>query len=124
LLLAMLFAVTALTGCNELPEAYDGEGTDIGTGSVTFRFEKTDAEGNLSAWNVSTDEDYVGDALLAVGLIEGEQFDWGLMVTYINGVGADGGWWAFYVDGEFSMLGVSDTEIDSAKVYAFVHRTS
>ena len=98
---------------------------NIGEGSTTFTFEVTDNDGNVSVWNVHTNESTVGDALVGVGLIEGDVSDFGLMVTHVNGLRADftedGAWWAFYIDGEMAMAGVDSTDIEEGASYAFVY---
>jgi len=84
----------------------------------------TNDEGSLSVWNVSTDETTVGAALLSVGLIDGDDSEWGLMVTHVNGLRADfnedDAWWAFYIDGEMAPAGVDATDIEEGVTYAFV----
>jgi len=98
---------------------------DIGEGANVFRFEVFDDEGNVSAWNVHTNETTVGAALLEVGLIEGEEFAFGLMVSHVNGIRADftedGAYWALYVDDEMSMVGVDSVDIEEGVTYAFVY---
>lgn len=127
LILVALIAVTALSGCNgsSAPPGHEGEGETIGTGATSFRFEVIDEEGNTRAWNVYTDETSVGAALLGVGLIAGIDSDFGLMVTHVNDIRADfmedGAFWAFYVDGEFAMAGVDETDIEAGATYAFVY---
>ena len=63
-----------------------------------------DADGNETNFVVSTDKETVGDALLELNLIEGEEGDYGLYVKTVNGITADydtdGTYWAFYVNGE------------------------
>jgi len=97
----------------------------IGEGATAFIFEVTDGDGNVSVWNVRTNETTVGDALVGVGLIEGDLSDFGLMVTHVNGLRADftedGAWWAFYIDGEMAMVGVDSTDIEEGASYAFVY---
>ena len=98
---------------------------DIGNGSNVFLFEVTDDEGNVSAWNVHTNAATVGAALVEVGLIEGEEHDFGLMVSHVNGLRADyvedGAWWSFHIDGEMAMEGVDTTDIKEGVTYAFVY---
>jgi len=98
---------------------------DVGNGSTVFLFEVTDGDGNLNLWNVHTDAETVGAALVDVGLIAGEYSDFGLMVMYVNGIRADfvedGAWWAFYIDGEMAMEGVDTTDIEQGVTYAFVY---
>jgi len=130
--LVVLIAVTALTGCNNGndPSSTEGGGQvapvqTVGAGETVFRFEVTDPDETLTAWDVSTDEETVGAALLAVGLIAGDESEFGLMVTVVNGIVADfdanGAFWAFFIDGDFAMTGVDDTPIEPDVTYAFVY---
>jgi len=145
LLLVVAVAVATLTGCdsNETGEETQNEGTqnegtqnegtqnegsqNEGTQNeeLTFTFMAVDADG-VSIWegDITTSETTVGAALLEAGLIAGEENEFGLMVTYVNDVRADfvldDAWWAFYIDGEMSMQGVSTTDIEEGVTYAFV----
>ena len=98
---------------------------DIGEGTKVFRFEVTNGEGNVKAWNVKTNAGTVGAALLEVGLIEGDVSDFGLMVSFVDGIRADyvedNAYWAFYIDGDFAMAGVDSTDIEEGVTYAFVY---
>ncbi|MCL2547501.1 MAG: DUF4430 domain-containing protein [Oscillospiraceae bacterium] len=127
LILVVLFAVAALTGCNGAtpPEAYEGDNVQqVGQGSTTFRLEVTDPSGEVSAWDVSTDAETVGAALLEVGLIDGDESEWGLFVTSVNGNSAtDGYWWAFWINGEMAPMGVDSTYIEAGVTYAFVYES-
>jgi hypothetical protein len=126
-ILVVLIAVTALTGCtgNTGPGESPDTTQSIGQGGTVFRFEVTDNEETVTAWDVRTDEATVGAALLAVGLIDGDMTDFGLMVMYVNGLRAnfneDGAWWAFYINGEMAMAGVDSTDIEPEITYAFVY---
>ena len=65
----------------------------------------------------------VGAALLSLGLIAGEDSDYGLYVKTVNGVtvdyDTDGKYWAFYVDGEYAATGVDSTDITAGATYTF-----
>ena len=82
-------------------------------------------DGESEAFSFMTAQEYLGDALLESGLVEGEQTPMGLMISHINGVRADfvldGAWWRFYIDGEPALAGVSETRIDPDAVYEFRH---
>jgi hypothetical protein len=143
--LVALIAVGALTGCGDNSntptggtqtdgqsppqtdnqQAPGGEAQDIGEGQTLFRFEVIGADGNTTAWNVHTDEDTIGAALIAVGLIEGEESAYGLYVKTVDGTTADYDvdqtYWAFHIDGEYAMSGVDATDIETGKTYAFVY---
>ena len=97
-----------------------------GEGATTFRLvvvTDPDDEGLTRFFDISTDLEYLGDALLEVEIVEGDESPMGLMVTYVAGVRADfaldGAWWQFFVNGEPSMTGVSQTRIDPTMTYEF-----
>ena len=98
--------------------------TEKGEGKTAFNFEVTDLDGKTTKFLVKTDKTIVGEALLEVGLITGEEGPYGLMVSAVNGDTADynkdKAYWAFYTDGEYATKGVDQTEIDPTATYAFV----
>ncbi|MCL2368227.1 MAG: DUF4430 domain-containing protein [Oscillospiraceae bacterium] len=125
LVLFLLFTVAACGGASPGPAPPADAVQTIGQGATTFRFEVTDPAEAVTAWDVSTDETTVGAALLAVGLISGDESEWGLMVTTVNGITADWdanqAFWAFYIDGDFAMAGADATDIEPGVTYAFVY---
>lgn len=94
--------------------------TTLGEGAVTFTFEVVCGE-NKVTFTVNTDEEMLGDALLGVGLVEGEEGPYGLYVKRVNGVLADydvdGYFWSLYVGGEAAMVGVDGTPVEAGGVY-------
>jgi hypothetical protein len=120
--LAMIVLIAAaLVGCTNDSATNAGE-------EITFKFEVTDGEGQVTEFDITTTETTVGAALLADGLIDGEVGEFGLMVVYVNGIRADynedGAWWAFYIDGEMAVTGVDSTYIEEGVVYAFIYTPS
>lgn len=106
-------------------QAPDQDGTPVlGQGETSFAFSVVDLEGNETKYQIFTDEQTVGAALLKVGLIEGEDGPYGLYVKKVAGITAiyeeDGSYWAFYENGEYGLTGVDLTEIDPAVTYSFV----
>lgn len=91
---------------------------------VSFTFVVTDLEGNESTFDITTSKATVGEALLDEGLIAGENSEYGLYVTSVNGMTADWDndqtYWAFYIDGEYAMTGVDATEVTEGATYSFV----
>ena len=81
-------------------------------------------EENTVTFTIHTDEDTVGDALISLGLIAGEDSQFGLYVKQVNGMSADYDvdqtYWAFYVNGEYGMTGVDSTTIVESDIYSFV----
>lgn len=96
---------------------------EIGEGEKSFTFIVYDGNGNNTIFTVHTDEKTVGDALMKVGLISGEEGDYGLYVKTVNGTtldyDTDRKYWAFYVDGEYAVSGVDTTEITEGTLYEF-----
>ena len=92
--------------------------------SVSFIFVVTDLDGNETTFDITTEKATVGEALLDEGLIAGEDSDFGLYVTSVNGIAADWDndqtYWAFYIDGEYAMTGVDSTEVTEGATYSFV----
>lgn len=95
----------------------------LGEGETAFTFAVVDGDGNETAYEIHTDKATVGEALLELGLIDGEDGDYGLYVKTVNGVtvdyDTDGKYWAFYVDGEYAQTGVDSIEVTPGANYAF-----
>ena len=98
-------------------------GAVYGEGEKFFTFTVVDGEESEVSCEVRTDKTVVGDALLELGLICGENGPYGLYVKNINGITADydvnGTYWAFYIDGEYAMSGVDVTDIVEGSTYTF-----
>ena len=96
----------------------------LGEGKTSFNFTVKDGEGNTKSFIIKTDKTIVGEALQELGLIEGEESQYGLYVKKVDGITADydttGTYWAFYINGEMAMSGVDTTEIIPNAEYSFV----
>lgn len=91
--------------------------------TAAFTVVITDLEGNETTFNYTSEAKTVGEALVAEGLISGDDSEYGLMVTTVNGITADWDadqtYWAFYIDGEYAMTGVDATDIVAGTTYGF-----
>ena len=114
LIAAMVLSLTACGGKNETP---------ANTGTKSFTFTVVDPDGNTESFNIQSEAKTVGEALIAEGLIEGEEGPYGLYVKTVNGITLDyethGMYWAFYVNGEYGMSGCELTDIVDGAEYAF-----
>ena len=110
----------AVTEKVELPVA---DGAVIGQGATAFTVEVQGADEKTVTFTVNTDEETVGAALLKLGVVSGEDSQYGLYVKSVNGetadYDADGTYWAFYVNGEYAMTGVDATTLEAGATYAF-----
>ena len=127
----MLIVAMALftSGCNDKTtetsavQETETAVTVLGEGETKFLFTVVDKDGVENAFEIHTDKEIVGEALLELGLIEGEEGEFGLFVKAVNGIVADyevdKTYWAFYVNGEYAMSGVDTTIIEEGTSYMF-----
>ena len=94
--------------------------TIVGTKNITVNV--VHLNGEPQTFNYKTDAEYLGEYLQKEGLIEGEDAEYGLMVTAVDGETADASkeqWWGYTVNGEFSNYGVDTQPINEGDVYEF-----
>lgn len=128
LLCIVLIAAMALvcTGCHDtLPAtsgSSDGEQAAATVLGHYFTLSTVDAEGKETVFTVHTDKKTVGEALLAYGIIAGENSTYGLYIKTVNGTtldyDKDGKYWAFYVGDNYASSGVDTTDIVDGTHYA------
>lgn len=136
LVLTVLLAAAALclTGCSkqdatpaadaQTQAADENAPKDVGEGDKLFYFNVTFSDGETSSYAVHTDAETVGDALVSLDLIAGDDSEYGLYVKTVEGetldYDADHMYWAFYEGEEYAMNGVDATNITEGATYAFV----
>ena len=125
-MLIFAFAVSA-TACSKVDpwkSATYTDDTTLGEGALTVYVEVKVNDHSVT-FTVKTDKTILGDALLELGIIDGDVEDYGLYVKYANGIRADYDvdkvYWAFYQDGEYLMTGVDSTEITNGGHYEIVY---
>ncbi|MGN0247886.1 MAG: DUF4430 domain-containing protein [Lachnospiraceae bacterium] len=132
LTVAMAFSTTGCSGNNKESDAQtetqveadaQTDATVLGEGQTVFTFNVTDADGNETNFEIHTDKETVGDALLELDLIAGEDSEYGLYVKTVNGITADYDkdqtYWAFYVNDEYAQTGVDSTNVTAGDTYSF-----
>ena len=104
-------------------ESVFADGSDLGEGNTAFTLTVTDKDGAESSFTIHTDKENVGDALTEIGIIAGEEGDYGLYVKTVNGMTADYDvdqtYWAFYINGEYASTGVDSTPVTAGDTYSF-----
>ena len=129
LIVAMAFTAT---GCGDKQDTnkpsteQDSAATNatvLGEGATKFLFTVVDKDGNETFFEIHTDKEIVGDALLEHNLISGDESEYGLYVKVVNGITADynvdATYWAFYVNGTYATSGVDTTSITEGETYSF-----
>lgn len=95
----------------------------LGEGSTKFTFTVVDKDGTETQFEIHTDKETVGEALLELSLIAGDESEYGLYVKTVNGITADydkdGVYWAFYINGEYATTGVDSTPVTEGENYSF-----
>lgn len=129
---SMAFTMTGCSGKDNSDAATEENITEsdndqtaevLGEGETVFTFIVTDADGNDTQFEIHTDKKTVGEALSDLGLIAGDDSEYGLYVKTVNGVTADYDtdktYWAFYVNGEYAQSGVDTTDVVDGDTYSF-----
>lgn len=128
LALMLVFTLSACGGSAQTPPQPDSgsaihSGDTLGTGAVSFTVEVIDADKQQITFTVQTDEQTVGAALQKLGVVEGEDSQYGLYIKTVNGITADydkdGTYWAFYIDGQYAQTGADMTAVTACSVYRF-----
>ena len=124
--IVLIAAMALLAGCNDdanISNPVSSGVAETHTAEKSFTFVVVDTIGKETSFEISSDKATVGEALLAEGLIAGEDGQYGLYVKTVNGItldyDTDGKYWAFYVNGEYGMTGVDATEIVAGATYSF-----
>ena len=127
LLLALCLALAACGSNTDTDLLWENarytEDTTLGEGAKTVTL-KVEAGERSVTFTVKTDENILGDALFALGLVEGEEGQYGLYVKKVNGITADydvdGHYWGFYKNGEYMMTGIDMTEFADGECFELV----
>ena len=94
-------------------------------GSKTIMVEVVHSDGSGRIFAYHTDAEYLGEALLAEGLIAGHEDTFGLYIDTVDGEDAvweeDGSYWALYVGDEYASQGIDQTPVVDRYIYKLVY---
>lgn len=125
--IAVLAAVVVIAAFVGVYFAY-GPKTTQGAKAITV--EIVDNNGQTTTYETRTDAEYLRQALEELDdatdfAIEGEESDYGLYITTVNGItadyNADGAYWSVYVNGEYGMYGVDTQPVTDGDTYSIVY---
>lgn len=95
--------------------------TDDGTKTITV--EVLHGDGSTKSFTYTTSAEYLGEVILAEGLVQGEEGEYGLYILTVDGEDAvyedDGAYWALYQNGEYATSGADTTPIQDGDVFRF-----
>lgn len=78
--------------------------------------------GDTKSFSLDTDEEYLGDVLEKEGLTEGENAEYGMFITTVDGEKIDEKkeqWWGYTVNGEMATNGVDTQPVENGDNYEF-----
>ena len=123
----VLTAAAALTGCSTTPAETTAPPietqpvTELGEGAATFKLTIVDKEGVTHPYLIHTNVGMVGEALIELDLIDGEQGPYGMYIKSVLGqvldYETDGMYWSFYVGDEYALTGVDQTPVEHDAQY-------
>lgn len=93
------------------------------TGSKKVEINVVNDTGDVKTYNVKTDAEYLRQAMEETeGLdFSGDESEYGMMVTVVNGVTADynvdQSYWAFYVNGDYCNFGIDEQPVTDGDVF-------
>ena len=94
-------------------------------GAKTITVEVVHADESKKSFNYHTDEGYLANVLLTEGLVEGDNGDWGLYITKVDGeeanYDANQSYWAVYQNGEYAQVGVSELPVNDGDSFSLVY---
>lgn len=94
-------------------------------GAKTYTLTVIHKDGSEKTFTYHTDAEYLGDALLAEGILVGSDGPYGLDVTHVDGEKAvwaeDNAYWALYVGEEYATTGVSTTPVYDGSAFKYVY---
>lgn len=118
-LIVALVAFVAVVGLLLGVWAANRPETTAGTKAYTVTVVHSD--GSETEFSYTTDAEYLDDALVAEGLIAGDEGPYGLTVITVDGEDAvwdtDSAYWSLVINGEYATTGVSDTPVNDGDAF-------
>lgn len=117
LIIALVVLAALIVGALALYNAYMPEGV---AGEKHIDVQIVHSDGSTSAVAIDTQSENLRGALEQEGLVKGDESEYGLFVTEVDGEAADmnnSEWWCFTKGGETLMTGVDDTMILDGDAY-------
>lgn len=98
---------------------------DPQTGKKDFTIIVVHADGSSKEFQYKSDEEYLGRALVDVGLVEDNQGPYGLYIHEVDGERAvweeNGAWWSVYIGEELATTGADEVVLTDGGVYKLVY---
>ena len=97
------------------------EKKEVGEGATTIKVTVKGTDFEIE-YTIKTDAEYLADALTENSIVEGEDSDYGLYITSVNGLASDNShFWSLEQNGEMLMTGASTTPISDGEAFELVY---
>lgn len=98
---------------------------EVSEGTKTITVKVIHSDESVKTFTYQTDAEYLGEVLLAEGLVKGDEGAYGLYVTEVDGEEAvydeNGAYWAFYQGDEYAQQGVDLTPIANGDAFSLIY---
>lgn len=96
-------------------------------GAKTITVTVVHKDGTEKTFTYHTDEEYLDKVLLAEGLIEGYEGEYGLVIEKVDGEAAvwetDSAYWSLYVGEEYATTGISATPVYDGSTFKLIYES-
>ena len=100
---------------------------EIQQGSKEITVVVVHKDGTEKTFTYRTDEEYLDKVLIAEGLMEGHEDQYGLVIDKVDGEAAiwetDNAYWSLYIGGEYATTGISATPVYDGTTYKLVYES-
>ena len=121
----MLAVIAVVVIAAAMAVIYAATRPETAAGSKTFTVEVIHSDGSAKTFTYQTDDEYLGEVLLAEGLIAGDSGEFGLYINTVDGEDAvweeDGSYWALYVGEEYAAQGIDQTPVTDGGAFSLVY---
>ena len=94
------------------------------TGTKAYTVTVVHSDGSKKAFSYTTDEEFLGAALVAEGLIAGDEGPYGLTIITVDGEDAiwdvHNAYWALFVGEEYAVTGIDSTPVNDGDSFKLV----
>lgn len=84
-------------------------------------------DGTEKTFTYHTDEEYLDKVLIAEGLIESHEDQFGMVIDKVDGEAAiwetDSAYWSLYIGDEYATTGISSTPVYDGTTYKLIYET-
>lgn len=116
---ALVLVIAAMLGIYLATRPATSQGSKAITVTVVH------ADGSEKKFEYRTDAEYLADVLLAEGLVQGDNTQYGLTVHTVDGEKADWNanqsYWALFIGEEYAMTGASETPVNDGDSFKWVY---